>query len=127
MNWRAALVLVCATAVAAFGDDWPQYRGPDRNGISKETGWLDQWPQQGPPIAWKANVGLGFSSIVVSKGRAVTVGFADDKDTVFCFDAVSGKEVWKHSYPSELGDKYYEGGTTGCATFDGGKLYWLSR
>jgi outer membrane protein assembly factor BamB len=46
---------------------------------------------------------------------------------VFCFDAVSGKPVWKHSYPAELGDKYYEGGTTGTPTFDGDRLYWLSR
>lgn len=127
MNWRAALLLVCAGAVGVLADDWPQYRGPDRNGISKESGWVDQWPKEGPPIAWKANVGLGFSSIVVSKGRAVTVGFADDKDTIYCFDAASGKEVWKHAYASELGDKYFEGGTTGSATFDGDKVYWLSR
>jgi outer membrane protein assembly factor BamB len=130
MKSRALLItiatqLACALALA---NDWPQWRGPDRNGISKETGWLDTWPQQGPPIAWKANVGLGFTSFVVSNGRAVTVGHAaEDKDTVFCFDAATGKEIWKHSYPSELGDKFFEGGTTGTATFDGDHVYWMSR
>src|SRR4051812_33443314 len=120
MHWRSALILSCAVAVAAFGEDWPQWRGPERNGISKESGWLESWPQQGPAIAWKANVGLGFTSFVVSRGRVDTVGHTDaDKDTVFCFDAVTGKEIWKHPYEAELGDKYFEGGTTGTATFDG--------
>ena len=89
---------------------------------------MDVWPDQGPAIAWKANVGLGFTSFVVSGGKAITVGHnEDDKDTVFCFDAATGKEIWKHPYPAELGDKYFEGGTTGTATFDGDKVYWLSR
>jgi outer membrane protein assembly factor BamB len=131
MNWRLISATAIVAAVAhlnARGNDWPQWRGPDRNGISKESGWSDTWPQDGPPILWKVNVGLGFTSIVVSKGRAVTVGHADaDKDTVFCFDAVSGKELWKNSYAAELGDKYFEGGTTGTATFDGDHVYWLSR
>jgi outer membrane protein assembly factor BamB len=131
MNWRliscARVAVVFASVTVAFAADWPQWRGPDRNGISKETGWLDTWPQQGPPIAWKANVGLGFSSFVINGGKAVTVGFADGKDTVFCFDAATGKEIWKRSYPSDLGDKYFDGGTTGSATFDGDKLYWMSR
>jgi outer membrane protein assembly factor BamB len=122
-----AAIAVAGVSITSIADDWPQYRGPDRNGISKETGWLDHWPQEGPPIAWKASVGLGFSSFVISGGKAVTVGHADQKDTVFCFDALSGKEIWKHSYAAELGDKFFEGGTTGSATFDGDKLYWLSR
>jgi outer membrane protein assembly factor BamB len=122
-----SLVVAALTAFSALANDWRQYRGPDRNGISKESGWLDHWPDQGPAIAWKANVGLGFSSFVISGGKAVTIGHADQKDTVFCFDAVTGKETWKHSYAAELGDKFFEGGTTGSATFDGDKLYWLSR
>ena len=94
----------------------------------KKAAGSENWPPQGPAIAWKANVGLGFTSIVVSRGRVVTVGHTEaDKDTVFCFDAVTGKEIWKHSYPAELGDKYFEGGTTGTATFDGDNVYWLSR
>lgn len=122
-----AAVLAASALIPTFADDWPQWRGPDRNGISKETGWLDNWPQQGPTIAWKASVGLGFSSFVVSGGKAVVVGHAEEKDTLFCFDAATGKEIWKHSYAAELGDKFFEGGTTGSATFDGDRLYWFSR
>jgi outer membrane protein assembly factor BamB len=106
--------------------DWPHWRGLERNGTSKESGWNSQWTGE-PSIAWRVNVGLGFSSIVISQGRACTAGHADGHDTVFCFDAVTGKEQWKQSYPAELGDKYYEGGTTGTPTFDADRLYWLSR
>lgn len=124
---RAALLVLgfcCATVVA---DDWPHWRGPQRNGHSAETAWLEQWPPSGPRIAWKTNVGVGFSSFVVAQGRAVTTGHADGKDTVFCFDAETGKLLWKHSYPAELGDKYFEGGTTGTPTIDGDRIYQLSR
>jgi outer membrane protein assembly factor BamB len=107
--------------------EWPHWRGPERNGHSTEKGWLDQWPADGPPIAWKAKVGLGFSSFVVADRRAFTVGHAAGRDTVFCFDAATGRELWKHSYPAELGDKFFEGGTTGTPTHEAGKLYWLSR
>jgi outer membrane protein assembly factor BamB len=120
-----ALGLLIAANLAPAGD-WPHWRGPSRDGTSKETGWIAEWSGE-PKIAWTANAGLGFSSIVVSGGRACTAGHADGQDTVFCFDAVTGKPLWKHSYPAELGDKYFEGGTTGTPTFDGDRVYWLSR
>ena len=123
--WLSIFIFVLAAH--SHASDWPHWRGPTRNGISQEKNWLQQWPDQGPAIAWKATVGLGFSSIVVQNGKAITVGHANGKDTVFCFDAVTGKELWKHSYPSELGDKFFEGGTTGTPTIDGDKVYWLSR
>jgi len=107
--------------------DWPQWRGPTRDGVSSEAGWSDAWPADGPPIAWKAKVGLGFSSFVVAQDRAFTMGHADGKDTVWCLTASSGKEIWKHSYPAELGDKFFEGGTTGTPTVAGDRLYTLSR
>jgi outer membrane protein assembly factor BamB len=119
----ALLGLICPVAAA----DWPHWRGPGRNGHSVEQDWLDQWPADGPPIAWRAKVGLGFSSFVVADGRAFTVGHAAGQDTVFCFDAATGRELWKHGYPAELGDKFFEGGTTGTPTHEAGKLYWLSR
>ncbi|MCX6898729.1 MAG: PQQ-binding-like beta-propeller repeat protein [Verrucomicrobia bacterium] len=125
------LIVSCATisllTTSIRADDWPHWRGPTRNGHSAEMAWLDQWPTDGPRVAWKAKVGLGFSTFVVAKGRVLTTGHADDKDTVFCFDADSGKVLWKHPYPAELGNKYFEGGTTGTPTIDDERVYQLSR
>jgi outer membrane protein assembly factor BamB len=121
-----ALILCLATSLAS-ADDWPRWRGPRLNGISLEKDWLDQWPKDGPPVAWKSAVGVGFSSIVVGQGRAYTVGHKDEKDTVYCFDAASGKPLWQHSYEAALGNVYFEGGSTGTPTFHDGKLYTLSR
>ena len=124
---RPAVVMFAVFCAAAQAADWPQWRGPDRNGISAEKGWLDQWPSAGPTIAWRAQVGLGASSFVVAGGRVYTMGHADGKDTVLCFEAGTGKPVWQHSYPAELGNKFFEGGTTGTPTLDGDRLYALSR
>lgn len=120
----ASLLLLSFTAQAA---DWPIYRGPDHNGISKETGWKNTWPDAGPKIAWKAEAGIGFSSFSAVGKHVFTAGFANDQDTVFCLDTETGKVVWKHSFPSELGDKYYEGGTSATPTVADGKVYHLSR
>ena len=76
---------------------------------------------------WKAEIGIGFASFTVADGRVFTSGHADGQDTVFCFDAATGKPVWKHSYKAELGDKYYEGGTSAGPVIEGDKAWHLSR
>jgi outer membrane protein assembly factor BamB len=122
----AATLLFLSTAMLTAAD-WPVYRGPSHNGISTETGWKAEWPDSGPNILWKAEAGIGFSSFTAAGPHVFTAGYAKDEDTVFCFDAATGKVVWKHSYPSELGDKYYEGGTSATPTVADGKVYHLSR
>jgi outer membrane protein assembly factor BamB len=114
-------------AATAKAEDWNRYRGPNLNGISKETGWQANWPVEGPKRLWKASVGVGFSSVTVSQGHVYTIGNADDTDTVFCFDAVSGKPVWKHPYPCKLDPKYYEGGPSSTPTVDGDRVYTMSK
>src|ERR1035441_6564430 len=106
--------LVVNSALGAAGVDWYRWRGPDLNGISKETGWNAQWPAEGPKQLWKAAVGTGFASFSVSQGRVYTMGNANNTDTIFCLDAGTGKVLWQHSYPCPLDAKNFEGGP--CAT-----------
>lgn len=121
------LLIVSLLPALARAADWPGWRGPERTGISKETGWLDRWPKDGPTMAWKAAVGIGFSSFAVQDGRLYTLGNQDGKDTVWCLDASTGKKVWSHSYESALDDKQFEGGPTSTPAVDEGRVYTLSR
>ena len=119
------LLLPCPTTHA---EDWFRWRGPDLNGISKETGWQAKWPDDGPKRLWKASVGTGFSSMSVSRGHVYTMGNdGKDTDSVFCFDAVTGTPVWKHSYHCLLDPKFFEGGTGATPTVDGDRVYTMSR
>ena len=128
---RIALPLASCTLFAAFSAalaaDWPHWRGPDYDGISKETGWRADWQAGTPKTLWRASVGVGFSSFAVVSNRVFTTGHEDEQDTVFCLDAASGKKAWSHSYPSDLGDKYFEGGTSATPTVSGDRVYHLSR
>ena len=126
-HWFFALALVLAAAAPSRADDWPNWRGPNHNGISTESGWLAQWPADGPPQLWKTSVGLGFSSVAVCKGRAYTMGNQADIDTVFCFDAETGKLLWKQSYPCPTDAHFYEGGTSATPTVEGNNVFTLSK
>jgi outer membrane protein assembly factor BamB len=110
--------------VSARGSDWPQWRGPNRNGVSSEK---VNWPADGPKTVWRAQVGTGFSSISVSKGRVYTMGNADEKDTIWCLDAANGKAVWQHTYNSALNPQYYEGGPGSTPTVHEGKVFTISK
>ena len=113
--------------LAVQATDWPEWRGPGRTGISKEANWLGQWPAEGPKQLWKASVGIGLSSFSVSNGRLFTMGNTEENDTVYCFDAVTGKEVWKHTYPCSSKDPNGYPGPRCTPTVDGDRVYTLSR
>lgn len=109
-------------AASCMAADWPQWRGPDRNGISKETGWLA--PGAAAKQVWKAEVGAGYSSVSVSDGKLYTMGNKDGQDSVLCLNATDGKELWRHSYPCKAGS--YSGPRC-TPTVENGKVYTLSR
>jgi outer membrane protein assembly factor BamB len=88
----AALLLAGAFAPAA---DWPQFRGPERNGVSQETGLLKTWPEKGPALLWSfKEAGLGFSSFAVVDGKAYTLGTRGADEIVLALDAEKGTELW---------------------------------
>ena len=87
---------VLAAASAALAADWPQWRGPDRNGISNETGLLDEWPEQGPPRLWQiTDLGEGYSTPSVVDGRLYIMDNRGlDDEFVKALDAKDGTEIW---------------------------------
>jgi outer membrane protein assembly factor BamB len=121
--WIVIAVFLASHLAAA---DWPQWRGPDRNGISSEK-VSAAWPAGGSRVLWRASVGTGFSSISVSRGRVYTMGNTNNEDTVWCFDAKTGEHVWHHSYAAQLGPQWYEGGPGSTPTVDGNRVVTISK
>lgn len=108
------------------------YRGPNHNGISEEVDWIGDWEDGGPNVLWRSSVGFGSSSVVIADDRAYTMGNHgqeedQQRDTVYCFEAATGKTLWKQTYPCPRLPKYYEGGTLATPTVDGKVVYTVSK
>lgn len=89
-----ALILI-GVCVSASADDWPAWRGANRNAVSQETGLIDSWPADGPSLDWHApGIGKGYSSIVVSKGLVFTTGRIDGDVYCFAIELKTGKQKW---------------------------------
>jgi outer membrane protein assembly factor BamB len=122
------LVFVAAQfTLIANADDWPQWRGSDRDGISKEKGLLEKWPEGGPTLAWKASgVGVGFSSIAVVKGTIYTLGDLDEGSCVIALSEKNGELIWKSKIGDAGGHKGYPG-TRSTPTVDGEQVFALNQ
>jgi outer membrane protein assembly factor BamB len=117
---RTTQVGAADSEVAAQNNDWPQWRGPSRDGISRETGLLDSWPEGGPPLLWKVEgLGGGYSSVAVSGGKIFTMGNRGGTK-VIALDATDGSMLWD----AQVGG----GGAPNCTpTVDGDLVYGLSH
>ena len=95
------LVLI---SISASGGDWPQFRGPDRNNISAETGLLRSWPSQGPKVLWKTPVCEGYAGAAIKDGRIYLNDYNDQKKEhlIRCLSLADGKDIWQWSYPVEV-------------------------
>ena len=123
---RSVIAVVLMETCGCYSADWPQWRGPNRNGISNER-ISTHWPEQGIEPRWTAFVGTGFSGVSISGGRACTLGNTTNQDSVWCFDARNGRLLWKHSYAAQLSPQWYEGGPGATPTFEGKRLYTISK
>ena len=117
-------LLVFLGATGAMADDWPQWRGPNRDGVSAETNWLVNWP---PVTVWTQDVQYGYSAVSVASNRLYTMGWNSNtmQDIVYCMDSLDGTQMWTHVYESAYSDAYSRDfpGPRATPTVDGDRVY----
>lgn len=96
-NAFISVFFICTVAV--FAQDWPQYLGPNRDGTSLQVNLLRSWPEGGPEVLWRVNVGIGYGGPVIKDGKVYLLD-RDDKtgDIMRCFSLASGEELWSFGY-----------------------------
>ncbi|MDA1017886.1 MAG: PQQ-binding-like beta-propeller repeat protein [Planctomycetota bacterium] len=122
MFWQFMAILLIVPGITAqtSAEDWPQWRGPQRDAVSAETGLLQSWPEGGPGVAWKAaELGTGYSSVVVGRGRMYTMGLKGSDVVVTALDVETGTSVWTR----KIGETERHPSST--PTLDGDRLYAL--
>lgn len=128
---KSSILSVLAAAVAlpvtlSNAADWPQFRGPNRDDISTETGLLKDWPTEGPKLVWMTkDAGLGYSGYSIVGDTLYTMGSRDAVEYVIAVDAATGKEKWS----AEAGPLLTNGwgdGPRSTPTISGGKVFAMS-
>ena len=126
---RFALVTTFALAagVTIGAADWPQWQGPDRTGLSKETGLLKAWPANGPAVVWTAaGFGNGYGSPAVAGERVYLQGTRSGSSVVVALNRADGKEVWSKGL-GRVGDDDRGPGPRSTPTVDGDRVYALTE
>jgi outer membrane protein assembly factor BamB len=120
------VALVLAGAAVSTPADWPAWRGPDRTGLSKETGLLKEWPASGPPLVWSiSSLGNGYGSPAI-QGQSIYIQGGGNQSNVFCLDRVKGETVWTKTLGPAL-EQDRGRGPRGTPTVDGDRIYVLSE
>jgi outer membrane protein assembly factor BamB len=121
------LLVLLLLANCARAEDWPNWRGPRHDGISREALPKADFSK----IAWRAKIGVGFSSMAVADGRVFALGCTGQRrgnlETFACLDAATGKKIWSDTYPAALVDYLHEGGPCASPTVDGKRVYGYSK
>ncbi|MCH8829282.1 MAG: PQQ-binding-like beta-propeller repeat protein [Planctomycetes bacterium] len=103
---KTAAVASAAAKTARSGHDWPRFLGPSGFGHSTETGLLQKWPKNGPPLIWEKKIGSGYSAPSIRGNRLVMHHRIGNEEIVDCLKADSGERLWRHKYPSHYSDPY---------------------
>jgi outer membrane protein assembly factor BamB len=128
----AMLMCVAATATLAYGQgapatDWPQWQGPERTGVSKEAGLLQQWPASGPPLTWSiANLGAGYGSMAIKDDRIFVQGSKGRESVLFVVSRSDGKGLWSKALGAG-GTNDRGSGPRGTPTVDDDRVYVLTE
>jgi hypothetical protein len=116
-----ALLVTCSFGTAA---DWPQFLGPNRNGVSLETNLSLTWPKDGPKTLWKMKVGAGWSGPVVSSNHVVLFHRLADNEVVEVLNATNGARLWRQDYASGYRDDFgFDEGPRATPAIDGEHVF----
>ena len=120
--------LLFLAASTANADDWPNWRGPRGDGISRETNLAKSWPTSGPKVLWKMDLTGGYSSVVVAGNRLFTQTKDKNQDLVLCVNALTGEKLWEYRYDCDYAkypslDKRFLTGPKATPTVDGDRVY----
>ena len=121
-------LFVTAVALVAHGEDWPQWRGTNRDGNWRETGLLEKFPSSELKPKWRVEIGAGYCGPTVAQGRVYVmdrVTKPESQERVHCFDEQTGKQLWLHTYACDYGGVQYEAGPRASVTVDNGRAYAL--
>lgn len=127
MFWLIMLAGLVTGTARAQSPSWPNWMGPNRDGVSRESNWSSNWPEDGLPVRWSREIGIGFSSIAIVQGRLYSMGHVDGEEIVWCLSAETGQPIWTHRYPGELNDNLHEGGPGATPTVHGGLVYTVGK
>ena len=107
-----------------WSSDWPQFLGPTRNGVYPGADLAETWPKEGPRTLWQKSIGQGFSGPAVADHKVVLFHRVDDKETVNCFDARTGNNLWKFEYPTAYQDSFgFDEGPRATPSISEGRIY----
>jgi outer membrane protein assembly factor BamB len=124
----ALFTLACFSAQSICADDWPQWRGPHRDGVWSETGIVERFPDKQLKVDWRAPVGPGYNGPTVAAGRVYVMDRATEPkqvERIHCFDAKTGKPLWDYSYDCNYSKIDYKAGPRAAVTIDSGRAYAL--
>ena len=124
--WMLAVAL--GSACGALADDWPQWRGPGRDGVWKETGLIEKFSSDRLAPKWRSSIGSGYSGPTVAGGRVYVMDRQTDPkpvERVLCFDAADGRLLWTHAYDCSYEGVQYEAGPRASVSIAGGRAYAL--
>ena len=120
------LVLLCwlpGMTATANDSDWPQFLGPNRNGVVSNAALADSWPAGGPRVVWKKKVGEGFSGPVVAGKKVVLFHRLNQEEVLTAWDRSTGSNLWQYAYPSQYRDAYGRGdGPRATPAVSGGRV-----
>ena len=123
---RAVFLIPFVCLPFALAADWPQFLGPQRDGVSTEKGLRQTWNEKGPPVVWQKEVGEGFSAPVVAGDRLVLFHRVGDEEVVSCLNATNGEEIWKHREATKYRDALGKGdGPRATPSIVGERVYTL--